>query len=160
MMKCYVLQGVSGSGKSTYAKKLVAELMRGNRPEYVAESGAIILSTDDFFLDKGGEYRFDGSKLGIAHAGNMRKFIDACRNEFEVVICDNTNTSIAELAPYVAVADAFGYEVEIHFVKCDPAVAAARNTHGVPVHAVEAMARRIENSARDIPPWWTRKTIG
>lgn len=148
MKKCIVLQGVSGSGKSTYAKKLVAD--NGGK--------GIVFSTDDAFMQNG-KYCFDGSKLGLAHSHNLFSFIEACRNEYDFVICDNTNTTPAEIAPYYAVAEAYGYAVEIHYIRCDSEVAAARNTHGVPLKAVEAMAKRIENTARDIPPWWSRKVI-
>jgi predicted kinase len=147
MKRAIILQGISGSGKSTYAKSLVAA--NGGR--------GLILSTDDFFLDKDGKYNFDGSKLGVAHSHNLFTFIESCRNEYELVICDNTNTTPAEVAAYYGPAEAYGYETEIHYVKCDPTIAAARNSHGVPLKAVEGMQKRID--AGGLPPWWTRKVI-
>jgi adenylate kinase len=50
-----VMSGVSGSGKSTYAEKLLEQ------------SQGVKVSTDHFFM-VGNEYKFDPSKLGEAHA--------------------------------------------------------------------------------------------
>ena len=57
---------------------------------------------------------------------------------------DNTNISRVEMAPYVQVAAALGYEVEVVRVRCDPRVAAQRNVHGVPSGTVYRMYRDME----------------
>lgn len=142
MKRAIIMQGVSGSGKSTYAKSL----------------NGLVLSTDDAFMENG-KYIFDPTRLGIAHSHNLFKFVEACREECPLIVCDNTNTTPAEIAPYYAVAEAYGYEVEIIYLKCDPEMAAARNSHGVPLHSVMAMFYRIENTARELPPWWNRQVI-
>jgi hypothetical protein len=76
-----------------------------------------------------------------------------------MVIVDNTNTTIMEVSPYVAVGQAYGHDVEIITVEADVEIAAARNVHGVPANAVRQMARRLEESAQQFPPWWKHRVV-
>lgn len=140
-MKVTILRGISGSGKSTYAKE--------NYPE------DSIVSADDFFMVDG-EYRFDPEDLSLAHASCFSDAItrlETCRD----VVIDNTNTSVWEISPYVLLAQAYEAQIEIIRVDCDPAVAAARNTHGVPLSTVFAMAARMETL---LPFWPAEKVVG
>jgi tRNA uridine 5-carbamoylmethylation protein Kti12 len=147
-----VLQGVSGAGKSTYAKKLVrlASLRgRGNN--------VVVVSADDFFmvdLGAGPQYRFDFTKLGEAHNACFRRFLSLLdqHESIDTIIVDNTNTTSVDVAPYMAAAAALGWEAEIHRVLCDPEVAHARNQHGVMIEGVRKMAARMVNDR--LPPWW------
>ena len=84
-MNIFILQGVSGAGKSTYANRLL-----GESPE-----GAIV-SADECFM-VGGRYQFDPSKLGEAHS--------ECKSP---IIVDNTNARVDEIAPYYAIGEACG----------------------------------------------------
>lgn len=143
-MKVTILCGVPGSGKSALAREL--------KPD-------IVCSADDFFMTQSGEYRFDPSKLGEAHAQCLRKFayqMVAYGGNRHIVV-DNTNTTVAEIAPYAALALAYGYELDIVTVKCSPEKAHARNQHGVPFAAVQAMAKRLD--ARELPPYWPHRTV-
>lgn len=141
-MRVIIMQGVPGSGKSTLAR------------EFAANAKSVkVVSADHYFEELGGgTYAFDPSKLGEAHGQCFRRFIAAVQEGVETVIVDNTNTTATEVAPYVLGGEAHGYKVEVIRVTCDPDVAAARNTHGVPVHAVRAMASRIASC--QMPPWW------
>jgi len=136
------MQGIAGSGKSTFVARIA------DHP------GAVVLSADHYF-EKGGEYRFDPSKLVDAHAECMRHFIEAIHLQSCLVVVDNTNTTAVEIAPYYSVAKAYGAEVEIVSVSCDPEVGAARNTHGAPLAVCKAMAQRIAECS--IPPYWDVK---
>ena len=136
-----IMVGVPGAGKSRYAQSI---------------KGAFAVSADDYFVEAGGGvYAFDPAKLGAAHGQCLRRYTAAAmRNERHIVV-DNTNTTIVELAPYVSLALAYGYRVEIARVICDPAIAAARNLHGVPEAAIRAMHNRIEAMfACGLPPFW------
>jgi predicted kinase len=138
--KVIILRGVSGAGKDTWIKKTLKD--------------PIVCSADDFFM-RSGEYRFDPSKLGEAHGYCLHKFIIACqdpRSRARPIVINNTNTSLVEIAPYYAVAKAFGLDVEIVTFLIDADLAAHRNVHGVPLHAIEAMAKRIEDT--QFPPFW------
>jgi predicted kinase len=149
-----IMRGTSGSGKSTYAKAQIPE------PK-------IILSSDDYWTRGGGDYKenFNVEKLGAAHAWNLRRYIDCLsfesrtrENDLTVVI-DNTNTSIAELAPYYAVAQAFQVPVEIVTLMVDPKIALARNVHGVPLNAHSAQYSRLVDNTPLIPRWWKHSII-
>jgi predicted kinase len=96
-----LMRGVSGSGKSTMARKIAA-----------MHDLSVILSTDDFFM-KDGEYRFDPSRLGEYHAANVKRVETAMGDECPCVIVDNTNTQSWEMKPYVELAMEHGYDVQI-----------------------------------------------
>lgn len=71
-----------------------------------------MFSTDDFFkLGGDGSYRFDPSKLGAAHAWNLRRAVSAMESAIPVVVIDNTNTQAWEMRPYAEAALAHGYTV-------------------------------------------------
>lgn len=142
-MKLTILAGVSGSGKSTYAKKL----------------GGIICSADDHFVDADGVYRFDPSQLGEAHRKCLRNVVLGLQRFGEHIVVDNTNTTLVELAPYVALGQAFYAQVEIVVVVGNPADAARRNIHGVPHGSVMAMAKRIDEMLHNWPPFWPTPLI-
>jgi len=131
-----VMRGISGAGKSTLAKKLQLEAM---------ENGvrSIIVSADDFFVDDKGEYKFDVTKLGEAHKFCLKRFLSEVRNNTDLIIVDNTNINLEDMAPYVALGEAFDYDVEIVQVDTPAAVGATRNVHNVPPHTVRGMDARL-----------------
>lgn len=137
--KVFVMRGIQGSGKSTYAKMLhKCALEDGMCPR--------IVSADDFFIGQNG-YQFDVKKLGEAHIQCMQHFLYALQNGFSPIIVDNTNINVEDIAPYVAVSEAMGYEVIITQVNTPPDVAAKRNVHGVSekqVHDVHDRLQRIK----------------
>lgn len=142
-----LMVGAPGSGKTTIARS-----WRGDE-----ESGEPhILSTDDFFMDpETREYHFDLARLGEAHASCLRAAVEALTRGVRFVVIDNTNGSVAEAAPYVALGMAYGYEVEIVRVRCVVEVAAARNVHGVPPSVVRQIADSIDAMfAAGLPPFW------
>jgi len=138
-----IMRGLSGSGKSTLAKELVASQLD--------EAVGLwkICSTDDFFIGDDGEYNFDPSKLGEAHAWNQRR-VEGCMalDEPATIIVDNTNTMMWEAQPYVELARKYGYNVEFHEPTTpwarDPKVCAEKTKHGVPLAAIQAQLARWE----------------
>lgn len=93
-----LMRGVSGSGKSTVAKKIAGK--------------GVVLSTDDLFV-KDGRYEFDPSKIGVNHSINQSRAETAMKDGISPVVIDNTNTQGWEMKPYVMLADKYGYSVEI-----------------------------------------------
>jgi len=143
-MNVVVLRGVPGSGKSTYVAK--------NLPE------AKVVSADKFFMVDG-EYKFNPTNLPNAHAACLREYMGHVMLGYldDTVVVDNTNTTAVEIAPYAAIALAFGCELEVVTLECDPKVAAARNIHGVPEGGVLAMHKRLVEA--QLMPWWQHRVV-
>lgn len=96
----WILRGVSGSGKTTLAKLLSSQL-----------GECISLAADDYFYDVDGNYNFDADKLSAAHnycKEQVQLYMD---HEFENIVVHNTNTSDAEIQPYIDMAENNGYQV-------------------------------------------------
>jgi predicted kinase len=120
-----ILQGASGSGKSTKAKELAKQY------------NAVVYGSDEFFYVDG-VYKFDPTKLGFYHKKNQERTIKALENGVSVIV-DNTNLEKWQAQPYVEAAVELG--VEVIFVRCDGKY---QNIHGVPPEKVEQMRNRLE----------------
>jgi len=125
------MRSISGGGKSTYIRK--------NFP-----ADAVICSADHFFNDKKtGEYNFNPKLLGLAHKTCNSKFKKALLKKAPLIVVDNTNTTLREIRPYVMAAKHAGYEVEVIRIDTPVDVAHKRNSHGVPLEAIQRMADRM-----------------
>ena len=159
MKQLRVMRGVSGSGKTTVASGLMEECLEGDNTRMVS-----IVSADAFFADKARElgisYKeaWDPNELGEAHGACFRKCIDNMRDRYDLIIVDNTSTRIAEIAPYMLAASAYGYAAKIIRVPCALDVAAARNVHDVAIVDIARQADNIEND--ELPPWWEEEIYG
>jgi len=132
----YILRGLSGSGKSTLAKRLCPK-----HPH--------ICSTDSFFYDDSGIYRFKIQDLPKNHGKNQAVFEDLCKKSVECIVCDNTNMRHWEMEPYIKAAKEFGYNVHVvlvgvprdesHQIECSK-----RNKHGVSLEVIKKMAAKFE----------------
>lgn len=69
MRQFVILRGPSGSGKSTLAKRIIEDALK----KYGKELDFVVLSSDDFFLDERGEYKFSVRLLGKAHFWNQKR---------------------------------------------------------------------------------------
>jgi predicted kinase len=130
--KLYIVRGVPGSGKSTFALNLVG-------------SDFLVCEADKYFMVDG-EYKFDGSKLKKAH--------ESCRNLVETYMKDslvndqfyreiavsNTFTQEWEMQPYFDLAKQYGYMVFSIIVENRHG---GENQHGVPVEAIQRMKDRF-----------------
>jgi len=135
------MRGLPGSGKSFWAWQLF-----GKNGDFV--------STDSYFTDPvTNEYRFDPTKLGEYHDRCFREFIELLRERAPLVVVDNTNLKVFEIAPYVRVAQVMGYGVEIIHVLADPQKCIEMNTHGVPANTI------LQMQAEPLPYWWPVRTI-
>ena len=154
-MKVTILCGIPGSGKSTYTRK--------NHP------GAFVVSADNFpglyetLETFPVQLKFNPSLLPAAHGKCLRDFVDVIEDReasilgVSSIVVDNTNTTVAEIAPYAALALAYGHDLEIVTLDCFPEDGARRNTHGVPLAACIAMHKRLAD--RQLPPWWNHRTV-
>ena len=127
MKSLILIRGVPGSGKTTLAHMLQQTLVHWHW-HYEA---------DNFFVNDDGEYVFDASKLGEAHATCFKQTAYSL-SVSEGVIVSNTFTTLKELRPYFELA-------KKHDIR--PVVYLAQNqfksVHGVPEEAMERMRNRF-----------------
>lgn len=122
-----IMQGVPGSGKSTTAKRLAGKI-----------PSAVIHSTDSYFIDSQGEYRFDPSMLSEYHTRNLAAATAALAEGYTVIV-DNCNIKNIHAAPYIRFDVVRG--IPVLFVRCAEQF---QNVHGVPTHTVDRMRREME----------------
>ena len=133
MKKLYIVRGLPGSGKSTFAEALVG-------------SDFLVCEADKYFIVDG-EYKFDGTKIKQAH--------EWCRNRVETYMKDslvndqfyreiavsNTFTQEWEMESYYKLAEQYGYMVFSIIVENRHG---GKNAHGVPDEKLEQMKNRFE----------------
>lgn len=140
MPKAYIMIGVSGSGKT---KWLMDKISTGE--------DIIICSADHYFyIDD--EYKFDSTKLKQAHESCLKKFIKNCNRHTISIACDNVNSTIGEIAPYIMIAQAYGYSTHPMYVDTIPKWAS--NNHGVPEKVVVNMHNDIHDLRMIWPEYW------
>lgn len=149
-MTVHIMAGAPGCGKSVLAKKLC-------NPNNMD----CIFSADDFFMQDG-EYKFDASKLSLAHNRCLRNFAAELHSagfgehNLPNFIVDNTNSSIAEIAPYYALARAYGHEVVIHWWQLDrhqvEHFCFPRNIHQVPLRTCLKIGKAVFDL--EFPLFW------
>jgi len=139
MKKVLILRGLPGSGKTTFARNLTV--------------ASTIVSADDYYMVDG-VYKFDAGKIQQAHNQCLRRYTTYLSSLLAqpgpmMLVVDNTNTTAVEIAPYYRLAQAFGWQVEIHLFDCDVATSVRRNVHGVPESVIYKMAANLQEKL----PW-------
>jgi len=134
-VKIILMRGLPGSGKTTLARRIASE------------EGAVVFSTDDFWIGEDGRYRFDPERLGEAHGWNLdrtRRMLSDGRS----VVVDNCNTKGEHMAPYVELATEYGAEVEKRVAPLNGEeldFLFYNNGHNVPYHIIEKMREEWED---------------
>lgn len=141
-LEVVLMRGISGSGKSTY--------IRNNFPTYE------VCSADDYFM-KEGRYVFYPQLLGKAHATCLKRFMFLIEGGVTSIVVDNTNTTVLEMAPYMAIAAAFERKARIITLYTDIAVANHRNVHGVSLSTNEQQLKKILEADKQMPSWWVQE---
>jgi predicted kinase len=129
MKTLYIVRGLPGSGKSSFAKSI----------------GGIHIEADQFFM-MNGKYNFDLTKIKLAH-----KY---CQNQTEAwmktdgtqvnnhkIVVSNTFTQEWEMQPYIDMAEIFEYKVFCVIVENRHG---GVNQHGVPEDKIQLMKDRFE----------------
>ncbi len=176
-----VFRGIAGSGKSYLSEYLSGDavlrhdLVGTAINAYLGSLAEIISATiqtpgrlrrerfsaDDLFMVNG-EYRFDVARLSAAHGDCLCRFtqslaIDPPDPSRQVLIVDNTNTTIAEVAPYAAMANAYEHELHVITLLADPMTAWRRNQHSVPLTNVVKQDLQLRESILQWPAWWPQQ---
>ena len=135
MKKVIVMVGAPGSGKSTRVKTHTSS---------IGEGDFSVVSADHYFEDAHGNYIFDRSKLHFAHQTCQSNFVAGLLAGKKLVVVDNTNTTAKERKFYIEMARQHGYKIEIDAVEGEAELCFQRNTHGVPLEAIQRMIARID----------------
>ena len=143
-----ILRGVPGSGKSGLVQAL--------RKEYGAD---LVHCSADNYRVKDGSYVFDRRDNQKFHGMCLKAYIEAAPTNREILVCDNTNTTVAEVAPYVSVAQAYERSPTVLTFVAPPEVAFARGRHGVPLDKIRHMARRLEDASKRFPSHWNHVEV-
>ena len=152
MGKVIIMLGAAGSGKSTWVKNNTTEFTR-------------VHSADSFFLDAAGNYLFDPRKLPSAHQQCLRQFVRrigyvAMDGDGDLrCVVDNTNTTVAEIAPYAALALAYGHKLELVHINSPIHRCIERGTHDVPPLTVATQHNRLAVTLLNLPPQWPVTTV-
>lgn len=125
MKTLYIVRGLPGSGKSTFAQSL----------------GCPVFEADMFFINKQGVYNFDFTRIKDAHAWCQEMVEDHMFNQEDKIAVSNTFTQEWEMKAYYDMAKTYGYTVFSIIVENRHG---GENVHGVPADKLEVMKNRFE----------------
>lgn len=141
-MKVYLVIGCYGSGKTQW----IGENLRD----------ASVFSTDNL-LDAG-SILADSSKVAKTNAELLRRYTNRVADEWfnrnETVVVDAPLCSAIELAPFVALAQAYEHELNIVCMRCAPDVAFSRSRRICPIETIEFQVAKLVELIDRYPPWW------
>jgi hypothetical protein len=120
-MTLFLIRGLPGSGKSTYAKKI----------------GCFHVEADMYHF-KDGEYSFDGTRARFGHNWCQRTVLFAMEQGMDVAV-SNTFTQKWEIQPYLDFAAKTGHKVR---VICT--TKGYGTIHAVPAETIQKMRERFE----------------
>jgi predicted kinase len=125
----FLLRGLPGSGKSTLSKLL----------------GGVHIEADQYFMENG-EYKFDSSKIKLAHnycQSQTSAWMNSNGDQVNVdrIVVSNTFTQEWEMKPYFDLAKTYGYQVFSIIVENRHE---GENVHGCPKETIEKMRERFE----------------
>lgn len=129
MKTLYIVRGVAGAGKSTFAKSI----------------GGVHIEADQFFM-MNGKYNFDVTKIKLAHKYCQNQTeawmkTDGLQVSNDKIVVSNTFTQEWEMEPYFKLAEKYGYRTFSLIVENRHG---GVNEHGVPEDKLELMKTRFE----------------
>jgi len=125
----YIVRGVPGAGKSTFAKSISPE--------------DCICEADMFLYDDNGAYIFTPTRLKEAHAKCQERAKSLMLKGYPRVVVSNTFTREWEMEAYIKMAQEYGYSVITLIIENRHG---GINEHGCPEVDVQKMRNRFEIS--------------
>lgn len=120
----YIVRGIPGSGKTTFAKQLTAN----------------VFEADHYFYDNDGNYNFIPSEIKEAHK-ECQQFVGfAMESGIQKIAVSNTFTQEWEMEPYFELAKEHGYTVFRIVVEN---IHGGKNIHNVPDDKIKQMKERF-----------------
>jgi len=124
MSELYIVRGIPGCGKSTFAEKIAD----------------VVLSADMYF-EREGEYIFDAKQIKAAHEWCLFECERAMESQTVDVAVANTFTQKWEMQKYLALAEKYDYTVTTVIVENRHG---SKNIHDVPEETIKRMVDRFE----------------
>jgi predicted kinase len=129
MKTLYIVRGIPGAGKSTFAKSI----------------GGVHIEADQFFM-MNGKYNFDITKIKLAHKYCQNQTeawmkTDGTQVNNDKIVVSNTFTQEWEMEPYFKLAEKYGYRTFSLIVENRHG---GVNEHDVPEDKLELMKNRFE----------------
>lgn len=122
-----IIRGIPGSGKTTLAEHYIQSM-----PD------AVHCEADHYFINKQGQYCYDGRKIKLAHQFCQRNMHNAL-SQGKSVIVSNTTIKLWELSALLDIATRYG--VTSYIIHC---CGKFTSTHNVPADIVARMALSYE----------------
>lgn len=123
----YIVRGIPGAGKSTYAKELQ---QMGHAPCHIEA---------DMYFERTGKYLFDMEKLHAAHNWCLTT-VQVLLNQGNRVVVANTFTTYKEVKDYVNYAKLNGHGVTLVTMNNN-----FGSVHNVPEETMQRMRERFED---------------
>jgi len=120
----YIVRGIPGSGKSTFANSLDCP----------------VFEADMYFMNDG-EYKFDVSKIKLAHNWCKLRVEHSMEDNLQKIAVSNTFTQEWEMEAYYEMAKQYGYTVFSVIIENRHG---GINQHGVPEDKLQMMKDRFE----------------
>jgi predicted kinase len=130
MKNLFLVRGLPGSGKSTFAKTLV-------KKDYCHKEA------DMYFVNSDGSYNFKPHLIKDAHTWCQEEIDFLMRLDHSPVAVSNTFTQEWEMEPYIELAKKYGYQVTTLIVENRHG---GVNEHGVPDEKLVEMKNRFKIS--------------
>ena len=120
----YIVRGIPGSGKSTFANSLDCP----------------VFEADMYFMNDG-EYKFEADKLKLAHNWCKLRVEHSMEDDFQKIAVSNTFIQEWEMEAYYEMAKQYGYTVFSVIIENRHG---GINQHGVPEDKLQMMKDRFE----------------